>query len=90
MVSHFVSVVEEGIRHDSGVGGKEPEIDGNVTSRHVGRAVGLIFLLIKDTSAVGDVENVVSVSESVERSVADSSVSKSSESWLLTVNLLTS
>ena len=67
---HFSSVVEEGVRYDGGVGGKEPEVDSDITSRHVGGRVGFVLLLTKDTSAVGDVENIVRLSESVKGSVA--------------------
>jgi hypothetical protein len=66
---HFSSVVEVGIGYNGGVCGKEPEVDGDVSSRHVGRRVGFVLLLIKDTSAIGDVEDVVGFSKSVESSV---------------------
>jgi len=66
---HLSSVVEVGIGDDGGVGGKEPEVDGDISSRHVGGRVGFVFLLIKDTSAIGDVENIVGLSKSVESSV---------------------
>jgi len=66
---HFTSVVEVGIGYDGSVGGKEPEVDGDITSRHVGGRVGFVLLLIKDTSAIGDVEDVVGFSKSVEGSV---------------------
>jgi hypothetical protein len=62
-------VVEVGIGYNGSVGGKEPEVDGNVTSRHVGRRVGFVLLLIKDSSAVGDIKDVVGLSKSVESSV---------------------
>ena len=67
---HFSSVVEEGVRYDGGVGSKEPEVDSDITSRHVGGRVGFVLLLTEDTSAVGDVENIVRLSESVKGSVA--------------------
>jgi hypothetical protein len=62
-------VVEVGIGYDGGVGSKEPEVDGDISSRHVGGRVGFVLLLIKDTSAIGDVENIVRLSKSVESSV---------------------
>jgi hypothetical protein len=62
-------VVEVGIGYNGSVGGKEPEVDGDISSRHVGRRVGFVLLLIKDTSAIGDVEDVVGLSKSVESSV---------------------
>ena len=62
-------MVKEGVRDDRGVGGKEPEVDGNVTGRHVGGTVSLVHLLIKDTSIISDVEDVVRLAESVKGSV---------------------
>jgi len=66
---HFSSVVEEGVRYDGGVGSKEPEVDSDITCRHVGGRVGFVLLLTKDTSTVGDVENIVRLSESVKGSI---------------------
>ena len=62
-------MVKVGIGYNGSVGCKEPEVDGDVSSRHVGGRVGFVFLLIKDTSAIGDVEDVVGFSKSVEGSV---------------------
>lgn len=62
-------MVEVGIGYDGSVGSKEPEVDGDVSSRHVGGRVGFILLLIKDTSAIGDIEDVVCLSKPVEGSV---------------------
>jgi hypothetical protein len=62
-------MVEESIGYDGGVGCKEPEVDGDITSRHVGWRVCFIHLLIEDTSIVGDVEDIVGLAESIKRSV---------------------
>lgn len=74
--SHFVSVVQEGVGDDSGIGGKEPEVDGNVTSRHVSGTVGLVHFLVEDTPVIGDVKDVVGFTESIKGSVPFRVVSK--------------
>lgn len=65
----LLSVIEEGVGHDGRVDGEEPEVDNNVTSSHVSGRVGLVRGLVEDTSVVGDGENVVSGTVSVERLV---------------------
>lgn len=67
---HFSTVVEESIGYNGGIGCKEPEVDGDITGRHVGWGVCFVHLLIENTSVVGDVEDIVSLAESVERSVS--------------------
>jgi len=62
-------VVKVGIGYNGSVGCKEPEVDGDVSSRHVGGRVGFIFLLIKDTSGIGDIEDIVGLPKSVKGSV---------------------
>lgn len=66
---HFSSVVEVGIGYDGCVCSKEPKVDGDISSRHIRGRVGFILLLIKDPSAIGNVENVVCLSKSVKGSV---------------------
>jgi hypothetical protein len=62
-------MVKEGIRYNGGVSGKEPEVDGNISSRHIGGGIGFVLLLIKDTPTIGDIEDIIGLAESVECSV---------------------
>lgn len=62
-------MIQEGIRYDGGISGKEPEVDGKVTSGHVCWAVGFVHLLVEDTSIIGDIEDIVRVTKSIESSV---------------------
>jgi hypothetical protein len=62
-------MVEVGVGYNGSVCGKEPKVDGDISSRHIGGRVGFVLLLIKDSSAIGDVENVVGLSKSVESSI---------------------
>lgn len=69
-------MVEESVGDNSGVGGKEPEVDGNVTSRHVGGTIGLVHFLVEDTPVIGDVEDVVGFTKSIKGSVTVRIVSR--------------
>lgn len=62
-------MVEESIGYDGGIGCKKPEVDSDITGRHVGWGVRFVHLLIENTSVVGDVEDVIGLAESVECSV---------------------
>lgn len=70
MYSHLSPVVQKCVGYNCGIGGKEPEVHGNVTGRHVGRRVCLVHFLIEDTSFIGNVEDVVCLPESIKGSVA--------------------
>ena len=59
-------MVEESIGYDGGIGCKKPEVDSDITGRHVGWGVRFVHLLVEDTPVVGDVEDIVGLSESVE------------------------
>lgn len=78
-------MVEESIGYDGGIGCKEPEVDRDVAGRHVGWGVCFVHLLVEDTPVVGDVEDIVGLSESVECSVTAVRFSV-----LLDINVLTS
>lgn len=59
-------MIQERVRCHGSVGGKEPEVDIDVTRGHVGGRVGFVFLLRENTAIVNDLEDGVGRSISVE------------------------